>query len=154
MKQVIFAHHGGKANAKGVVQLPVDPDAARKAMSDLDAMSNAWVKASTDLDINSIHGMLNQLDVPTNAAKVLDTDGVSNIGASFGRLPENRIALYGPEFEDLVKKFDVKGTEAEIMPNYDNGAQAKLMKNYAKYQTRMLYNSLNPVFGEVFEMNL
>lgn len=25
---------------------------------------------------------------------------------------------------------------------------------YGKYQTRMLYNSLNPVFGEVFEMNL
>ena len=106
MKQVIFAHHGGKANAKGVVQLPVDPDAARQAMSDLDAMSNAWVKASTDLDINSIHGILNQLGVPTNAAKVFDTDGVSNIGASFGRLPENRIALYGPEFEDLVKKFE------------------------------------------------
>ena len=26
--------------------------------------------------------------------------------------------------------------------------------SYGKYQTRMLYNSLNPVFGEVFEMNL
>jgi len=25
---------------------------------------------------------------------------------------------------------------------------------YGKYETRMLYNSLNPVFGEVFEMNL
>jgi hypothetical protein len=25
---------------------------------------------------------------------------------------------------------------------------------YGKYQTRMLYNSLNPVFGEVFEMNI
>lgn len=117
MKQVIFAHHGGKANAKGVVQLPVDPDAARKAMSDLDAMSNAWVKASTDLDINSIHGMLNQLDVPTNAAKVLDTDGVSNIGASFGRLPENRIALYGPEFEDLVKKFENVDIVARVNDN-------------------------------------
>ena len=27
-------------------------------------------------------------------------------------------------------------------------------ENGAKYQTRMLFNSLNPVFGEVFEMNL
>ena len=26
--------------------------------------------------------------------------------------------------------------------------------SYGKYETRMLYNSLNPVFGEVFEMNL
>ena len=25
---------------------------------------------------------------------------------------------------------------------------------FGKYQTRMLYNSLNPVFGEVFEINL
>lgn len=29
-----------------------------------------------------------------------------------------------------------------------------LPENGAKYQTRMLFNSLNPVFGEVFEMNL
>lgn len=27
-------------------------------------------------------------------------------------------------------------------------------ENGSKYQTRMLFNSLNPVFGEVFEMNL
>ena len=27
-------------------------------------------------------------------------------------------------------------------------------ENSSKYQTRMLFNSLNPVFGEVFEMNL
>jgi hypothetical protein len=26
--------------------------------------------------------------------------------------------------------------------------------NLSKYQTRMLYNSLNPVFGELFEMSL
>ena len=29
-----------------------------------------------------------------------------------------------------------------------------MFENGAKYQTRMLFNSLNPVFGEVFEMNL
>jgi hypothetical protein len=28
------------------------------------------------------------------------------------------------------------------------------VQGYGAYQTRMLYNSLNPVFGEVFEMNL
>ena len=32
--------------------------------------------------------------------------------------------------------------------------QSKLLNNFSKYQTRMLYNSLNPVFGEVFEMSL
>jgi len=26
--------------------------------------------------------------------------------------------------------------------------------NLSKYQTRILFNSLNPVFGEVFELNL
>lgn len=26
------------------------------------------------------------------------------------------------EDQDLVRKFDVKGTETEVMPNYDNGA--------------------------------
>jgi hypothetical protein len=58
------------------------------------------------------------------------------------------------EDQELVKKFDVKGGEGLQQPTFDNGAQAKLLKNYAKYQTRMLFNSLNPVFGEVFEMNL
>lgn len=33
------------------------------------------------------------------------------------------------------------------MSNDDEGS-------YGRYQTRMLYNSLNPVFGEVFELNL
>lgn len=48
------------------------------------------------------------------------------------------------EDQDLVKKF-------QKMSEQDNEA---LVGNYGKYQTRMLYNSLNPVFGEVFEMNL
>ena len=58
------------------------------------------------------------------------------------------------EDQELVKKFDVKGGDGQMQPSFDNGEQSKLLKNYAKYQTRMLYNSLNPVFGEVFEMNL
>lgn len=58
------------------------------------------------------------------------------------------------EDQELVKKFDVKAGEELVQPTFDNGTQAKLLKNYAKYQTRMLFNSLNPVFGEVFEMNL
>ena len=44
------------------------------------------------------------------------------------------------EDQELVKKFSQDG---------NNSALAM-----GKYQTRMLYNSLNPVFGEVFEMNL
>jgi hypothetical protein len=45
------------------------------------------------------------------------------------------------EDQNLVKKFQQLGQEDGV-------------SNYGKYQTRMLYNSLNPVFGEVFEMNL
>jgi hypothetical protein len=44
------------------------------------------------------------------------------------------------EDQELLKKFSQDG---------NNSALAM-----GKYQTRMLYNSLNPVFGEVFEMNL
>ena len=44
------------------------------------------------------------------------------------------------EDQSLVKKFENMESDA-----YDN---------FGKYQTRMLFNSLNPVFGEVFEMNL
>jgi hypothetical protein len=57
----------------------VDPDAAIAATKDFDAMSNAWLKASTDLDIDTLHGLLNQLGVPTNAAKVMDSGGVYEI---------------------------------------------------------------------------
>ena len=28
------------------------------------------------------------------------------------------------------------------------------LRNLSRYKTRMLFNSLNPVFGEVFELNL
>jgi hypothetical protein len=117
MKQVIYRHHGGVRNADGVVQLPVDPDAAIAATKDFDAMSNAWLKASTDLDIDTLHGLLNQLGVPTNAAKVMDSGGVYDIGASFGRLPENRIGFYGPEFEGLIKKFENVDIVARVNEN-------------------------------------
>ena len=42
------------------------------------------------------------------------------------------------EDQQIIKKFENKETSG----------------NFGKYQTRMLFNSLNPVFGEVFEMNL
>lgn len=45
------------------------------------------------------------------------------------------------EDKELVKKFTQLGTEQNDL-------------GYGTYQTRMLYNSLNPVFGEVFEMNI
>ena len=54
---------------------------------------------------------------------------------------------------DLSKKFDVPlpdQLEDEMMMNMLD----QQIQNYSKYQTRMLFNSLNPVFGEVFEMNL
>ena len=44
------------------------------------------------------------------------------------------------EDQSLVKKFEKMDSES--------------YENFGKYQTRMLFNSLNPVFGEVFEMNL
>lgn len=47
------------------------------------------------------------------------------------------------EDQELVRKFN----ELSIQARDEEGS-------YGKYQTRMLYNSLNPVFGEVFEMNL
>ena len=42
------------------------------------------------------------------------------------------------EDQQIIKKFENKETSG----------------NFGKYQTLMLFNSLNPVFGEVFEMNL
>lgn len=47
------------------------------------------------------------------------------------------------EDKELTKKFQQMNLDASQQPD-----------SYGKYQTRMLYNSLNPVFGEVFEMNL
>jgi hypothetical protein len=47
------------------------------------------------------------------------------------------------EDQELVKKFEDMGRETGDASGC-----------FGKYQTRMLYNSLNPVFGEVFEMNL
>ena len=46
------------------------------------------------------------------------------------------------EDQSLVKKFDNKDGKY--------GTQS----NFTKHQTRMLFNSLNPIFGEIFEMNL
>lgn len=43
------------------------------------------------------------------------------------------------EDQELIKKFQKLNEDID---------------SFGKYQTRMLYNSLNPVFGEVFEMNL
>jgi hypothetical protein len=50
------------------------------------------------------------------------------------------------EDQELLKKF-------ELMNNEEGVAEGDMV-NTANYQTRMLFNSLNPVFGEVFEMNL
>jgi hypothetical protein len=50
------------------------------------------------------------------------------------------------EDQELLKKF-------ELMNNEEGDAGGEIV-NTANYQTRMLFNSLNPVFGEVFEMNL
>lgn len=49
-----------------------------------------------------------------------------------------------------MQKFDTR-EQAEKM---DGAVEQPPLGNLAKYQTRMLYNSLNPVFGEVFELNL
>lgn len=47
-------------------------------------------------------------------------------------------------------KFDTKG-QADTM---SSEVVEPPLGNLSKYQTRILFNSLNPVFGEVFELNL
>ena len=55
------------------------------------------------------------------------------------------------EDQELSKKFDL-ATGEEFQQEGSNPLQT--LNNVSKYQTRMLFNSLNPVFGEVFEMNV
>lgn len=58
-----------------------------------------------------------------------------------------RCSVFG-EDTDLQNKFAVhRGHSSQPMIE-------PFESNLSKYQTRMLYNSLNPVFGEVFEMSL
>ena len=55
------------------------------------------------------------------------------------------------EDQELVSKFDT-ATQAKTMTAPD--AVEPPLGNLSRYKTRMLFNSLNPVFGEVFELNL
>ncbi len=52
---------------------------------------------------------------------------------------------------NLIVRCSVFEEDKQIIKKFEN---QELANNFGKYQTRMLYNSLNPVFGEVFEMNL
>ena len=54
---------------------------------------------------------------------------------------------------NLIVKCSMFEEDQELLKKFgqDDNTSALAM---GKYQTRMLYNSLNPVFGEVFEMNL
>ena len=52
---------------------------------------------------------------------------------------------------NLIVKCSVFEEDQELMKKFSQDGNTSAM---GKYQTRMLYNSLNPVFGEVFEMNL
>ena len=61
------------------------------------------------------------------------------------------------EDQDLSQKYDIREKERDdpsFREKYGEHQSADFLKNFSKYQTRMLFNSLNPVFGEVFEMNL
>ena len=55
------------------------------------------------------------------------------------------------EDQELSKKFSLTPNEERSLtgPN-----PLQTLQNLSKYQTRMLYNSFNPQFGEVFDMNL
>ena len=55
------------------------------------------------------------------------------------------------EDQELVSKFDTAG-QAKTMAG--SGVPEPPLGNLSRYKTRMLFNSLNPVFGEVFELNL
>lgn len=61
------------------------------------------------------------------------------------------------EDHDLSQKYDIREKDRDdpsFREKYGEHQSAEFLKNFSKYQTRMLFNSLNPVFGEVFEMNL
>lgn len=65
---------------------------------------------------------------------------------------------------NLIVKCSVFEEDQDLVAKFDTAAQAKTMAgseavepplgNLSRYKTRMLFNSLNPVFGEVFELNL
>jgi hypothetical protein len=65
---------------------------------------------------------------------------------------------------NLIVKCSVFEEDQELVAKFDTATQAKTMagseaiepplRNLSRYKTRMLFNSLNPVFGEVFELNL
>ena len=54
---------------------------------------------------------------------------------------------------NLIARCSVFEEDQSLVKKFEN-SDSDLYENFGKYQTRMLFNSLNPVFGEVFEMNL
>jgi hypothetical protein len=52
---------------------------------------------------------------------------------------------------NLIVRCSVFEEDQQIIKKFES---QEACSNFGKYETRMLFNSLNPVFGEVFEMNL
>ena len=120
IKEEIYSFHGGLKNMRGGVDLPVDPAKAAQAQEQLDLIGTAWIKASTDLDISKVRGLMGQLGIQTNAPKALESGGAIQAGLDFGTIPGHKLAIYDAEFAGLVQKYENVDIFAKVQDMLSN----------------------------------
>ena len=84
---------------------PLNASQTAKANKDLDVITNAWVYALTDLDMDGVYGFFNQLGIRANAPKARELGDKVSVGFNLAKLPANKVAIFDDDYARIMEKY-------------------------------------------------